>query len=503
MEGFVEVGESERRELLVGRLVAVRQAGRLPAGIVAEAARSLGVSPRTVWRWVAAGTSRRQRRPRRELDEQERAGVFAQRGNIAAAHERLAEEDPDRPSVRTLQRAVARDLTPAERAYARSGVEGARAHAVYLRHEASRRAETYEADHKQLAIEVLAPRAQRPQRPWVTIFLDQYSRLIVGWAISLQPTSAEVLAALRMAVVADPARGFGGIPGGLRYDGGLEFAAGAIQDAAAAMGCLAIATEPYSPWQKGKIERLNRTIEQTLLSGLPYWTGGRRGADGRLHGPSTGPMTLGRFVGLFETWVRAYNTERPHQALKGATPLERWRQDASPVPALAEVEARWMLLAARQRTVNKDGIHFAGHIYVSPQLNGLVGERLDVRYMPHDSRSIELYRDGEHLTTAYPQGALTGERRDAVLARRREDAKKMAADARRASRKERTRFAPMTEAGDPQSTDVVTGTPEDARRRDAAARSARVVRMLGLGSRLNRPQPDPSEPSDGDEGRAA
>jgi putative transposase len=55
--------------------------------------------------------------------------------------------------------------------------------AVYLRHEARFRGECYEAD--QLSIEVLAPRAQRPRRPWVTLFEDQFSRLIVGWAISL------------------------------------------------------------------------------------------------------------------------------------------------------------------------------------------------------------------------------------------------------------------------------------------------------------------------------
>ena len=50
------------------------------------------------------------------------------------------------------------------------------------------------------------------------------------WAISLRPTQAEVLAALRMAVTVDQARGpFGGVPGLLRWDRGLEFAAGSIE----------------------------------------------------------------------------------------------------------------------------------------------------------------------------------------------------------------------------------------------------------------------------------
>jgi putative transposase len=112
-----------------------------------------------------------------------------------------------------------------QRHFARRGDAAVWDRTVYMRHEARFRGECYEGDHKQLSIEVLAPRAQRPQCPWVTLFIDQFSRLIVGWAISLRPTQAEVLAALRTAVTADPERGeFGGVPVLLRWDRGLEFA---------------------------------------------------------------------------------------------------------------------------------------------------------------------------------------------------------------------------------------------------------------------------------------
>ena len=178
----------------------------------------------------------------------------------------------------------------------------------------------YEADHKQLSVEVLAPRAQRPQRPWVTSFVDQFSWLIVGWAISLRPTQAEVLAALRMAVTVDPARGeFGGVPVLLRWDRGLEFAADSIEQATLALGCLSRRTEAYSPWQKGKIERLNRTIEQELLQGLPGWTGGPRDVRGRLVEQTR--WTLGRFVAVFAEWVDGYNTRRGTRRWRAARRL--------------------------------------------------------------------------------------------------------------------------------------------------------------------------------------
>ena len=58
---------------------------------------------------------------------------------------------------------------------------------------------------------VTPPRGRRPVKPWVTAFLDCYSRLIMGWAVSLYPNAATVLAAMRRALVVDPDRGpFGG-----------------------------------------------------------------------------------------------------------------------------------------------------------------------------------------------------------------------------------------------------------------------------------------------------
>src|SRR6266542_3654674 len=94
------------------------------------------------------------------------------------------------PALRTFQQAVRRQLSPAERAALADGVEGRRRHAVYLRWEADYRNQIWEADHKQLPVLVLAPKAKRPHTPWVTWFVDAYSRLVMGWAISLHPSSA-------------------------------------------------------------------------------------------------------------------------------------------------------------------------------------------------------------------------------------------------------------------------------------------------------------------------
>jgi putative transposase len=84
------------------------------------------------------------------------------------------------PALRTFQAAIARELTPMERAAAAEGREGQRRHQVYVRWEAAHRNQRWEADHFQLDLLVLPPRARRSVRPWLTVFVDAYSRLVMG-----------------------------------------------------------------------------------------------------------------------------------------------------------------------------------------------------------------------------------------------------------------------------------------------------------------------------------
>jgi putative transposase len=114
--------------------------------------------------------------------------------------------------------------------------------------------------------------------PWLTTVIDDATRVLAGWAIALTPHTGTVLTAVRMALVHDPARGpFGAIPAQVRIDRGLEFAAGAVRDAFAALSIDPRRLPAFQPHRKGKVERIHRTIDQTLLCGQP---GVHRGAAG-------------------------------------------------------------------------------------------------------------------------------------------------------------------------------------------------------------------------------
>jgi putative transposase len=477
----------ELKRLLVARLREQRAGGEPTSTSVRDTAAAMGVSERSVWGWLASETQSRKPRTRYEVTEADRDAYWAWRGNVAAVHRDRVAAGAVMPSLQTLYEAFARAITPAERAAVADGVEGRRRHEVYLRWAPAARNALWEADHVEIPVLVVPPPpAHKPCKPWATLFVDGFSRLVMGWALSLVPTSAVVLAALRQGIVVDPDRGpFGGLPERLRPDNGLEFAAKAIERSCAALGVELDPAPPYQGYSKGKVERVNRSMDQEFLSGLPFYTGGPRAADGHLFGPGTDPMSLSLFVDHFAQWVRHYNTTRAHSEL-GETPLARWLADATPLREVPAEQLRWMLMADVERTVCKDGVHFGGIAFVAGALNGLVGERVQVRYTPHDLRQVEVFRADEWLATAYPQGALSDEQRAEVLAARRRDAAELGRRQRRASRRARARLAPITEPGTPVAeTTVVTASQARADRADRTTRRDDDLRSLAMTNLLD------------------
>jgi putative transposase len=482
----------ELRALLLRRLASLQATGEFTSEHVRWAAAALKVTERTVWRWLREGPPSRSRADY-QLTQRDLDAYAAWRGNAAAAWRELSAaaadgDGPPVPALRTFQAALSSQLRPIDRAAVRDGAAGRQRHTIYIRWEADYRNQRWEADHKELPVEVLVPKAHRSRHVWVTLFVDCYSRLVMGWALDTRPTAATVLAALRMGLVVDPERGpFGGVPAQLCWDNGREFLAKALTGAAGALGCLPVPTWPYAPHLKGKVERVNRTITQTFLAGLPFFTAGPRAADGRLYGPDAPPLTLQRLAAEFASWVHDYNTKRPHRELGGQTPLQRWLTDATPIQQVPEEELRWMLLASTPRKVHKDGIYFHTYRYVAPELNGRVGEWVTVRYMPHDPRKVEVYKDTAWLATAKPQHLLTREERDQVLAARRADARELAHRQRRASRLARIRLAPVTGPGAVEETTVISReqarVEQRQRQRDQLRRLARGD-LLGLDAYL-------------------
>ena len=440
--------QGEVRASVVAALLAVRRA---QTWRVRAAAAELGVSVRTVWRWLEVAESEdrlgRKSRPCFAVGEEDFVELAYYRGNVSALREaRLAEGRPT-PSVSALRAAFARALPPGRRAGLVSGERARRDFDTYLPRPSGRcRNQCWEADHTQLAVQVRLPDG-RVVMPWATLFLDHATRALLGWAIAVTASQESVLAALRTAVDVDAPNGpMGGVPVAIRFDRGKEFLAGAVGLAAASLAIDAKPLPAYTPHLKGVVERVNSSIEQLFLATLPGFVHGARGRNGKL--VEDGPLlSLEALVELFAAFVVQYNTVRRHQGLAGRTPMQAWNADSTPLVVVPPRHLRHLLLARVERTVTKRGVRLDGRVYNCAGLCGWVGERVEVRYLPHHHHEVEVFRAGEHLATAVLVDELAAEDVTRLLAHRATEAKWLAKTQRAAAARRRTRYAALTGPG--------------------------------------------------------
>jgi putative transposase len=293
--------EPGARRAAVAALAGLRDRGSLTTAHVEAVAGELGVTRRTVWRWLAQVSVESSRRPRYEVTEADVKDLAYWHGNVAALHRDRT--DPTMPSLRTLRRAFAQALTPGRRAGHAGGEGIRRRYDTYLTRTPHHRNECWEADHGELAVEVLLPDG-RVISPWLTVFADAFSRMVCGWAIAEVPTQESVLAALRAAILTEAPHGpAGGVPERIRWDRGREFLATAVAGAATALAIDARALPAYSPHLKGAVERLLSSIEGLLLAELPGFLHGPRGRSGRRIDEGAPLLTLDAFVELFAAFI--------------------------------------------------------------------------------------------------------------------------------------------------------------------------------------------------------
>jgi transposase InsO family protein len=70
------------------------------------------------------------------------------------------------------------------------------------------------------------------------------------------------------------------------------------------LGARHLLIRPHCPWQNGKVERLNRTLQAEWAYSRPFLSNAQRAA-------------------ALPEWLSYYNTRRRHQALGGRAPISR------------------------------------------------------------------------------------------------------------------------------------------------------------------------------------
>lgn len=182
---------------------------------------------------------------------------------------------------------------------------------------------------------------------------------------------------------------------------------------------------PYYAWTKGQIERFFGTVCSQFTRWMRSYTGTLTGArtDAKVDKDIQGMLergellTMDEFFEKWTHWLRTVYMVRPHGGLKKqgeefVTPkgcfenAERYEK-AVPPKSFATV----LMMKSENRLVRNTGIQLEGLTYRSDGLCALIGQHVDIKYDPHDMRTIYVFQ-GRNKIEAYAQELLTfaGER---------------------------------------------------------------------------------------------
>ena len=263
------------------------------------------------------------------------------------------DRDRDRvPGLRTLQ-------THFARAGLNVRADGRSPGKVYGRFEASARNELWTGDG--LHGPVLAGAAAR--RAVLLAFIDDHSRLLVGWRWGTGEDVFRLEAALRAGLMSR------GVPAGILVDRGSAFVSSQLLRACAVLGVKLIHASPRAATTKGKVERFFRTVRDQFLVEID---------DG---------VELAELNRLFSAWLEVVYHRRTHSET-GVSPLERFEAagvSRLPTPALLREAFLW----SEERTVTKTAtvsLH-SNQYEVDP---ALVGRKVELVFDPFDLTRIEV-----------------------------------------------------------------------------------------------------------------
>jgi putative transposase len=404
----------EQRAEAYARFEIVRPA--LEDGISqAQIARTHQLAKSTVQRWIAryreqglAGlttTARKDKGKSRRLPEQaiplvEGLALQTPQRSAATIHRQvvqIAKEQGWKPPSYERVRQIIKSLDPALVTMAHQGTAAYREEFDLLyRREASHSNAMWQADHTPLDV-LLLDEAGTPAKPWLTAIEDDYSRMIVGYRLSFQKSTALTTAlTLRQAICRkdDPRWHAYGIPTVFYSDHGSDFTSKHMEQVAADLPMELIFSQVSVPRGRGKIERFFRSVDQLLLQDTPgYCPKGATGVEATL--------TLAAFEQRFRTWLLEDYHTRVHDETK-CKPAERWEAGGFVPRMLKSLEQLDLLLltVAKTRRVQQDGIRFQGYRYIDPTLASYVKEDVVIRYDPADMAEIRVFHQDHFVCRA-------------------------------------------------------------------------------------------------------
>jgi putative transposase len=438
-EAFRRREEGCRREEAIRSLLKRYDEKRLSIGAVDEIAQELGVSRSTMYRLIAAYRAKgtvSSVEPRALGRRKDTLVLDAKREKLIAATIHEIYLQPERPTMTYLieqvrARCAQKGLPLPDRrtikvrvdridrrtvALKRKDLKGVKAtKAVPGRYVASRPLEVVQIDHTEVDVFLVdeTTRETMKKRPWLTLAIDVFTRMVVGFHLSMDKPSRVSLGLCMLNAVYDKSAWLkereidaswpaAGLPEAVHADNGADFRSHAFAWACREEGIKLIFRPVGAPHYGGHIERLIGT----MMGRVHFYPGSTFANPTARQGNKSehfAAMTIREFECALGWEIAGRYNEEIHGALL-RPPIAVWREHEASLALRMPKDrmAFWVsFLPDAHRTLRPDGIWLHDIPYWSNALSGQVGRskgELLVKFDPRDvSRIFVQHPDGSFL----------------------------------------------------------------------------------------------------------
>lgn len=310
--------------------------------------------------------------------------------------------------------------------------------------------ELWIGDHTELDFIVYNEQG-KPDRRWITAFIDIRSGLLVGYHLSWQPTSTTIALAFRNAILGSQLKAYTEgndykdvsittVPDEVMIDNGKDYRSKYTQrllgridfDDKARLSISRITklhyTLPYHGQSKAQMERWFGSF-QTMIKHLPGYKGNVYGnkPDSLKEDLKQGNiLSVETFDAMIELAVNAINN-RIKKALNGESPLQHYLTHQTVQRSIDLRVLDFLMMKSENKVVQRCQIRLKNAEYYSDQLMAFNGKHADVYYDPTDLGFVSVYVDGEFAAVACNKEAIGKDERgwQTILADRTRSEKEM------------------------------------------------------------------------------
>lgn len=205
-----------------------------------------------------------------------------------------------------------------------------------------------------------------------------------------------------------------GVPEAVKVDNGQDYASDRVAALLTGLEIDAQFSAPFSPWEKGNVERLFRSFSHSLLELLPGYSGhnvadaqairAKQAFSERLYTKNAVvelKLTAAELQDFCDRWCRDYYAHEKHAGLDNETPFQRYAGLRDVVRRIGDVRALDLLMGEGEiRTVGKKGLRLERLTYIAPELSAVIGQQVLVRVDDADIGRAVVYHEEQFLCVA-------------------------------------------------------------------------------------------------------